>query len=73
LFGIRCRSNSFAKHPGTRDKIKRGLRTMNCNVLRLIMGAPAAAVLCYRFYQEQREATRIEISVGKGGASIEEN
>jgi len=45
---------------------------MTRNVLFLIIGALAVgtAVLGYQFYQE-RQKTGIEISVGKGGISIE--
>ena len=46
---------------------------MNRNVLFLIIGVLAVAVLVlgYRFYQEQQRTTGIQIDVGKGGVSIE--
>ena len=45
---------------------------MTRNILFLVIGALAVAnaVLGYQFYQE-RQKTGIEISVGKGGISIE--
>lgn len=46
---------------------------MNRNVLYLIIGVlvVAAAVFAYQLYQERQQTTSIEISVGKGGVSIE--
>ena len=48
-------------------------RTMNRNVLYLVIGAlaVATAVLGYHFYQERQKTTGIEINVGKSGVSIE--
>jgi RsiW-degrading membrane proteinase PrsW (M82 family) len=45
----------------------------NRNVLYLIVGALAvvSAVLGYNYYQEHREPTGVEITIGKGGVSIE--
>jgi RsiW-degrading membrane proteinase PrsW (M82 family) len=46
---------------------------MNRNVLYLIIGALAVAivVLSYQFYEERQKTTGIEIDVGKSGISIE--
>lgn len=46
---------------------------MNRNLLYLVIGAlvVAALVLSYYFYQERQNSTRIEISVGKDGISVE--
>ena len=46
---------------------------MNRNVLYLVIGALAVAVLVssYLFYQERQKTTGIEINVGKTGISIE--
>jgi predicted negative regulator of RcsB-dependent stress response len=46
---------------------------MNRNVLYLIVGAlvVVVAVLGYRSYQESQEPRGVEITVGKGGISIE--
>lgn len=46
---------------------------MNRNVLFLIIGVLAIStiVLGYQYYQERKNTTSIEISVGKSGISIE--
>jgi hypothetical protein len=46
---------------------------MNRNILYSVIGALAvvSAVLGYHFYQESREPAGIQITVGKGGVSIE--
>jgi hypothetical protein len=46
---------------------------VNRNILYSIIGTLAliSAVLGYHFYQESREPTGIQITVGKGGVSIE--
>jgi hypothetical protein len=48
---------------------------MNRNILYAVVGALAVvgAVLGYQAYQDHREATGIQISVGKSGVSIEKN
>jgi hypothetical protein len=47
---------------------------MNHNVLYVILGGlgVAAVILGYLWYQE-RQKTGIEINIGEGGVSIEEN
>lgn len=47
---------------------------MNRNVLYLVIGvlAVVVAVVGYQLYKERQKPTGIEISVGKGGISIEE-
>ncbi|WP_454918632.1 hypothetical protein [Xanthobacter sediminis] len=47
---------------------------MNRNVLYLVIGALVAvvAVVGYQLYKERQKPSGIEISVGKGGISIEE-
>jgi predicted negative regulator of RcsB-dependent stress response len=46
---------------------------MNRNILYLVIGVlvVAAAIFGYQLYQERQKTTGIEISVGKGGISIE--
>ena len=46
---------------------------MNRNILYLVIGvlAVGAAIFGYQLYQERQKTTGIEISVGKGGISIE--
>ena len=46
---------------------------MNSNILYSVVGALAVvtAILGYRFYEEHREGSGIEISIGKGGVSVE--
>jgi len=46
---------------------------MNRNALYLVIGALAVVsiVLGYRYYQERNRSPTVEISVGKGGISIE--
>ena len=53
--------------------MKEDEETMNRNVLYLVIGALAvgASVLGYVLYQEWQKTTGIDISVGKGGVSIE--
>jgi hypothetical protein len=48
---------------------------MNRNILCAAVGALAVvgAVLGYHVYQERRDATGIQITVGKSGVSIEKN
>jgi hypothetical protein len=51
----------------------RRTKTMNRNVLYLVIGAlvVAAGVFGYMLYQERQKTTGIEINVGKSGVSIE--
>lgn len=46
---------------------------MSRNVLYLVIGAlvVVAAVLAYRYYQEQQKTSGIDIEVGKDGISVE--
>lgn len=46
---------------------------MNCNVLYLIIAAPAVAiaVMGYQFYQQRQAASGIDIDISKSGISIE--
>jgi hypothetical protein len=46
---------------------------MNRNILYTVIGALAvvSAALGYHFYQQSREPTGIQITVGKGGVSID--
>ena len=46
---------------------------MNRNALYLVIGAlvVVSVVLGYQYYQERNKAQTVEISVGKGGISIE--
>ena len=48
-------------------------RTMNRNILYLVIGAlvAATAVFAYQLFQERQKTTGVEISVGKSGISIE--
>ena len=52
---------------------KKDSRTMNRNVLYLIIGALAVATVAlgYQFYQQRQKTTGVEIDVGKSGISIE--
>jgi RsiW-degrading membrane proteinase PrsW (M82 family) len=45
----------------------------NTNLLYAVVGALAvfSAILGYFYYQERREASGVEISIGKGGIAIE--
>ena len=46
--------------------------THDRNVLYLVIGAlVVAAVLAYRYYQEQQKTSGIDIEVGKDGISVE--
>lgn len=47
---------------------------MNRNTLYFIIGALAVgiAVLGYKFYQDQQDPEGVEISIGRGGITIEE-
>src|SRR3972149_1149727 len=49
------------------------LRNMNRNILYGVIGALAVAttIFGYQYYQERQKTTGVEISVGKGGISIE--
>jgi hypothetical protein len=51
----------------------RGYRMLKRNVLYLVIGVLAVAVVVfgYQLYQERQKTTGIEINVGKGGISIE--
>ena len=46
---------------------------MNRNILYTVIGALAviSAVLGYHYYQDNREPAGIEITIGKGGVSVE--
>ena len=46
---------------------------MNRNILYVVVGALAvvSAVLGYQYYQDHREPTGVQITVGRGGVSIE--
>ena len=46
---------------------------MNRNILYGVIGALAVAttIFGYQYYQERQKTTGVEISVGKGGISIE--
>jgi hypothetical protein len=46
---------------------------MNRNILYVVIGALAvvSAVLGYQYYQDHREPTGVQITVGRGGVSIE--
>ena len=46
---------------------------MNRNILYVVVGALAvvSAVLGYQYYQDHREPTGAQITVGRGGVSIE--
>ena len=55
------------------DDATKDSRTMNRNVLYLIIGALVivAAVFGYQLYQDRQKTTGIQINVGKSGISIE--
>ena len=46
---------------------------MSRNILYVVVGALAviSAVLGYHFYQESREPTGVQITIGKGGISVD--
>ena len=48
---------------------------MNRNVLYVVIGALAVAVLVlgYMYYREQQKPSGVEIRIGEGGVSIESN
>jgi magnesium-transporting ATPase (P-type) len=58
---------------GIKGKTRKVTRTMNRNVLYLIIGAliVAVAVFGYQLYQERQKTTGIDINIGKSGISIE--
>jgi hypothetical protein len=59
---------------GIEGKTRKVSRTMNRNVLYLIIGAliVAIAVFGYQLYQERQKTTgSIDINIGKSGISIE--
>jgi len=55
------------------DDATKDSRTMNRNVLYLIIGAlvVVAAVFGYQLYQDRQKTAGIQINVGKSGISIE--
>ena len=59
--------------PGIKGKTRKDSRTMNRNVLYLVIGAlaVAAGVFGYLLYQEQQKTSGVEINVDKTGISIE--
>ena len=59
--------------PDIKGKTKKDSRTMNRNVLYLVIGALAAAagVFGYQLYQERQKTSGVEINVDKSGISIE--
>lgn len=56
-----------------RDRQNRDSRTMNRNVLYLVIGAlaVAAVVTGYLLYQEQQKISSIELNLDKNGVSVE--
>lgn len=67
------RDRVWTRIVSSRAEQQRDSRTMNRNVLYLLIGAlaVAAVVLSYLFYQERQKTTGIEIDVGKSSISIE--
>ncbi len=66
-------------HDFMRDLMERltgrhGLAVVSRNFLFLIIGALAVvtALLGYRYYEEHKKTSGIQIDIGKGGVSIEE-
>jgi hypothetical protein len=67
-------TGSLAKqYPASRVKLKEVSRTMNRNVLYLIIGGliVATVVVGYQLYQERQKTPGIDINVGRTGISIE--